>query len=206
MLKYFLTGVCLINLMTSVYSQEKNKLKFGKIQKPDFEITSPVLDSNANAIIIADIGSSEFEGNNKGWFKLVYRRHKRIKILNKNGFDAAAISIYLYTDGQDAERIKELKANTYSVEGDKVITTSIESKSVFEERVSKNLIEKKFTFPAVKVGSIIEYTYTMESDFMFNLQPWSFQSEYPCILSEYEVKIPDFFWICIFKSGLFEIR
>ena len=47
--------------------------------------------------------------------------------------------------------------------------------------------------PNVKEGSVIEYTYTVTSDFLFNLWDWEFQSSIPTVWSEYEVKIPEYF-------------
>lgn len=201
MQKILLTSVCFLLSHIILDAQEKLNVKFGKIQPQDFTITSPLLDSNVNAIVLSDQGSSEFQGNTKGWFKLIYTRHKRIKLINKNGFDAADVSIYLYSDGQDAERLSELKANTYNLENNKVITTELGKKEIFSEKINRNLIENKFTFPSIKPGSIIEYTYTIESDFMFNLQPWIFQGQYPCLWSEYTVKIPDFFNYVFLSQG-----
>lgn len=201
MQKLLLTSVCTLFLITILPAQEKLNIKFGKIQPQDFEIKSPLLDSNVNAIVLSDQGSTEFEGNNKGWFKMIYRRHKRIKLINKNGFDAADISIYLYSDGQDAEKLNELKANTYNLENGKVATIELGKKSIFVEKMNRNLIETKFTFPGITSGSIIEYTYTIESDFMFNLQPWIFQGQYPCLWSEYNVQLPDFFNYVFLSQG-----
>jgi hypothetical protein len=201
MQKLLLTSVCTLFLLTIVPAQEKLNIKFGKIQPQDFEIKSPLLDSNVNAVVLSDQGSTEFEGNNKGWFKMIYRRHKRIKLINKNGFDAADISILLYSDGQDAEKVNELKANTYNLENGNIVTTELGKKSIFVEKINRNLIETKFTFPALTSGSIIEYTYTIESDFMFNLQPWIFQGQYPCLWSEYNVKLPDFFNYVFLSQG-----
>jgi hypothetical protein len=201
MQKLLLTSVCTLFLLTVLLAQEKLNIKFGKIQPQDFDINSPLLDSNVNAIVLSDQGSTEFEGNSKGWFSMIYRRHKRIKLINKNGFDAADISIVLYSDGQDAEKLSVLKANTYNLENGNVVTTELGKKSIFVEKINRNLIETKFTFPALTSGSIIEYTYTIESDFMFNLQPWIFQGQYPCIWSEYNVKIPDFFNYVFLSQG-----
>ena len=201
MQKLLLTSVCTLFLLTIVPAQEKLNIKFGKIQPQDFEIKSPLLDSNVNAVVLSDQGSTEFEGNNKGWFRMIYRRHKRIKLINKNGFDAADVSIYLYSDGQDAEKLNELKANTYNLENGKVVTTELGKKSIFIEKMNRNLIENKFTFPRISEGSIIEYTYTIESDFMFNLQPWIFQGQYPCLWSEYNVQLPDFFNYVFLSQG-----
>ena len=72
---------------------------------------------------------------------------------------------------------------------------------MFKEKQDKNHFLKKFTMPAVKEGSIIEYSYTVKSDFLFNLQPWSFQGAYPCIWSEYELDLPDFFEYVFLSQG-----
>src|SRR4051812_5318806 len=98
-----------------IKAQDKLNIKYGKIVPADFTITSPIVDSNCNAVVLADIGSCEFEGNNKGWFTLVFKHYKRMKILNKNGFSAATVFIHLYTDGESTEKIEDLKATTYNI-------------------------------------------------------------------------------------------
>ncbi|MCX6207405.1 MAG: DUF3857 domain-containing protein [Bacteroidetes bacterium] len=192
--------LCLF-ISTVSFSQEKLNIKFGKITPADFEVNSPLIDSNTNAILHADIGTTEFEGNNKNWFTMVFRRHKRIKILNNKGFDAATLSIYLYSQNNEVEKLDELKAQTYNLENNSVVITKLSSKDIFEEKVKRNLIKKKLTLPAVKVGSIIEVSYTIKSDFLFNLQPWEFQGEYPCLWSEYDLALPDFFNYVFLSQG-----
>lgn len=185
----------------SATAQEKLPVKFGRVSVEDFDLSKNKFDSSADAVVIADVGNSSFVGNNKGWFSLVYKRQKRIKILNKNGFEAATEEILLYSDGGDDEKLENLKAATYNLEGGKVVETRMDAGSVFKEKISANLLRKKFTLPAVKEGSIIEYTYTINSDFLFNLQPWYFQGEYPQLWSEYEVDLPDFFNYVFLSQG-----
>jgi hypothetical protein len=72
---------------------------------------------------------------------------------------------------------------------------------VFQDKLSKNQLVKKFTFPAIKEGSIIEYEYTIHSDFIFNLQPWEFQGAYPRLWSEYNVSIPEFLYYVFLSQG-----
>ncbi|QEC66900.1 DUF3857 domain-containing protein [Panacibacter ginsenosidivorans] len=202
-------SLLLISIIASVAAdaQDKSNIKFGKIIAADFIINSPVVDSNANAVVIADIGSSEFEGNNTGWFTLVYKRIRRIKIINQNGLDAGNVSILLfkdngyYQDTKDKEVLLDLKGSTYNLENGKIAETKLDTKSVFENRIDKNWLEKKFTMPAIKAGSVIEYSYTIKSDFIFNLQPWYFQGKYPCLWSEYKVKIPDCFTYIALSKG-----
>ncbi len=197
-----LTGACLLIGHVFLFGQkksgqdktgqEKSSAFFGKITPADFDLSTQKFDSGAEAVIIADIGSSDFVGNNKGWFSLEFHHFKRIKILSKTGFEAASVSIPLYSSGDNVEKLNNLKAVTYNLENGKVVEAKLEDKSIFTDKFSKHLVLKKFTFPAVKEGSIIEFSYTQTSDFLFNLQPWEFQGEYPCLWSEYQVEIPDF--------------
>jgi hypothetical protein len=191
----------LLGLFLAALLHAQDVVKYGKITPADFNVVSTVIDSGTNAVVISDIGSSEFIGNTKGWFSLEFKKHTRIKILNKNGFDAATVSIHLYSNGTETEKVNDLRAVTYNLENGTVVATKLENKSVFENRLSKNRVEKKFTLPSLKEGAIIEYTYTIQSDFIFNLQPWEFQSEYPCLLSKYEVSIPDFFGYVTLTQG-----
>jgi hypothetical protein len=91
------------------------------------------------------------------------------------------------------ERVNGLKASTYTLEDGKVVETKLDSKSIFTDKISKHWLIEKFTFPALKEGAILEYSYTMSSPFAENFQPWEFQGEYPCLWSEYQVDIPNFF-------------
>jgi hypothetical protein len=190
---------CLLTAPLFLHAQDK--VRFGKISPADFDVKAPSFDTTADAVVIADIGSSEFVGNNKGWFTLDFRHFKRVKVLNKKGFDAGNVEIPLYSSGNDAEKIDGLKASTYNLENGKIVETKLDDKSVFTDKVSKHWIEKKFTFPALKEGSIIEYSYIQHSDFLFNLQPWVFQGGYPCLYSEYQVNMPNFFQYVTLTQG-----
>ena len=185
---------------TCLPAQDKLNIKFGKVSADDFKVTA-AFDSGASAIVIADIGKSVFEGNTKGYFSLNFRRHTRIKILNKNGLDAANVQIPLYTDGSAEEKLINLKAVTYNLEGNTVVETKLDDASVFKDKLNRKLVVKKFTLPAAKEGSIIEFSYSIVSDFLFNLQSWEFQGDYPRLWSEYEVNIPEFFRYVFLSQG-----
>ncbi|MFV0604346.1 MAG: hypothetical protein ACK5NK_00770 [Niabella sp.] len=90
-----ITILCFVYTLTS--AQGKKEIKFGKVTTADFSIPNPVIDSNVNAVVLADVGISKIEGNNKGWFSLIYTHTKRVKILNKKAFDIADVSIPLYS-------------------------------------------------------------------------------------------------------------
>ena len=83
-----------------------------------------------------------------------------------------------------------------------MVETKVDVKnSLYRSGLDKNHIVQKFAFPAIKAGSIIEYEYTISSDFVFNLQPWKFQGDHPVLWSEYQVSIPEFFYYVFLQRG-----
>jgi hypothetical protein len=194
-------GLCMFLVQTSATAQDKTPVKFGKVSPEDFNVTAPDYDTSAGAVILADVGDSYFEGDPKGGVDLFFTRSCRIKILKRAGFDAATLVIPLYSSGSKSERITGLRAATYNLEDGKVVETKVDDKSIFISKLSNHLEQRKFAFPDLKEGAIVEYKYTLQSPFHFNLQSWWFQSAYPCLWSEYTVAIPDFFQYVTLAHG-----
>jgi hypothetical protein len=179
---------------------QKGPVKFGKVSAEDFKKVYSI-DSNAYAVVIADVGNSSFVGNNSGWFSLEFERQVRIHILNKNAYDEANFEVPLYTSGSAEEELVNVKATTYNLENGKVVETKMDKGSVFKDKIDKNFAVKKFTLPNLKEGCIIEVEYKVKSDFLRNLQSWTFQGEYPVLWSEYSVGIPEFFSYITLTQG-----
>lgn len=201
-LKFFFFILFLFPAFFLSKAQDKTNIKYGKISPEDFAPKVYSIDSNASAVVLAEVGSTEVIGNNKAWFSLEFKHFKRVHILNKNGYDAAKVEIELYTEGSSEEKLENLKAVTYNLENGQVTATKLDTKSgVFKDVLNKNLLVKKFTLPNIKEGSIIEYEYSIQSDFLFNLQPWWFQGEHPVLWSEYNVTKPDFLGYVFLSQG-----
>ncbi len=191
-------GICIIFcgllFLNTLKGQDKLNIKFAKISLADFDLSKEKFDTSADAIIIADVGSTSFEGNAKSSMTMVYTRFRRVKILNRNGFSVADYAIRLYHNSEgDVEKLSDLKASTFNLENGAVVETKLDEKAVFTERYDKNNDIKKFTVPALQVGSIYDITYTIKSDFYFNLRSWEFQGEYPILWSEYMITVPPVF-------------
>ncbi|MBC9929680.1 DUF3857 domain-containing protein [Chitinophaga qingshengii] len=168
------------------------KIKYGKIDKEDFNVTPVAGDSGAHAIILSDIGSSRFESDGNG-LRLAFKRHTRIKIIDQNAYDLATVKVRLYKGSSEEEKVQNLKASAYNLENGEVVETKIDSKNIFTDKQDKNYVVRKFAIPAVKEGTIIEYTYTIHSPYFQYLRDWEFQGEYPVRYSEYSVGIPEYF-------------
>ncbi|MEO7046970.1 MAG: hypothetical protein ABI091_16830, partial [Ferruginibacter sp.] len=109
--------------------------KYGNVSPKDFDISKLTVDTTKGAIIISDVGESNFEGNIKGWFTLVFKRKQRILILNKTAFDLAKVEIPLYFDkaSNREEKIDRLKGSTYNLVDGKVVETKMNSDAIFKD-------------------------------------------------------------------------
>ena len=184
-------------------AQVKCPVDFDKVTPADFELKDTDVDTSYGAVILADVGKSSFEANKKGFFNIQFKVNRRIKIINPKGFDLATVKIQLYKDASSdrEELLESLKASTYNLVNGKVEETKLDKDNVFREVLDKKHIVKKFTMPAVKEGSIIDISYTLYSDFLFNLQPWNFQGAYPRLWSEYNLSLPSFFKYVFLTKG-----
>jgi transglutaminase-like putative cysteine protease len=172
---------------------QKKIVKFGKITKEELEMSVYDKDTSAEAVILFDYGISEIVYSPDKGFVLQFVNHTRIKILKKEGLEYANVEIPLNIGRTNVcERLGSLKAQTYNLENNKIVISKLSRKNVFKEDVSKHLKLEKFALPNVHVGSVIEYKYTISSEF-FYIKPWYFQSDIPIIWSEYQTFIPEYF-------------
>ena len=188
-----------INLLP-VSAQERSTVKFGKISGEDFK-TVYSIDSNAAAVVIADIGSTDILSE-RSWFQVIYKRLRRVHILKKSGYDAATFAFPVFVSPGGDEGLDNLKAVTYNYENGQVVESKLDMKnSVFTDKLTKNIHLKKFTLPNVREGSIIEIEFKMISNSVFNMPSWEFQGQHPVLWSEYSVTIPEFFSYLFLPHG-----
>lgn len=164
---------------------------YGSVTHDDNDFDRNKIDSNANAIVLKEFGTSSIQINDaNGNLELLYEYHVKIKIYNKEGYKQANISIPMYKDGTREESINTIKASTFNYENGRFQETIMDKKAIFIENKSKYWSATKFTLPNIKDGSIIEYSYRLQSPNLFNFKTWEFQSDIPKVYSEYLVFIP----------------
>jgi hypothetical protein len=82
------------------------------------------VDSSANAIYLFDIGDSHYEGNNQGGLSVIFTRHARIRLINKNAFDdLATVEISVYKGDSFEDKLESFDAATYNIENGNVVAT-----------------------------------------------------------------------------------
>lgn len=168
------------------------EIKFGKPEAADFEAKNFVADSAAPAVVLYDAGATRFNLNGNS-FQLASERVTRIKILKKAGYDVATVEVPLYHRENREEKLLNLTGFTYNEVGGKLEKVKLDLSKAFTEERTKNVRVRKFTLPNVREGAVIEYSYTVASDFLFNFQDWTFQREIPTRWSEFRAVIPEYF-------------
>ena len=195
LLKYALLSVFFTTFCFTITAQDA-PIKYGKIDIADLQMKVYSKDTSAEAVVLGDIGRADFKYDDaNGRFYLVYERHRRVKIFKKSGYDWATIKIPLYKSvkGTKEEGLYDLKGFTYNLENGQIHKEKLEKESVFLDKGDDRRSVKRFAFPNVKEGSIIEYSYSIRSEFYYNFRDWTFQSGIPVVWSEFSVSIPDYF-------------
>jgi len=197
--------VCVIIISVAAAAQGKEpKVKFGDIKPDDFKPEYYSIDSSAEAVFLYDVGATTYEGNNNGWFSVVFKVHERIRLLNKKSFeDLGTVKLSLYVTGTTQQKLKDLQAATYYMEDGKLVTAKVDKNSIFKDKDGSYQVVK-FTFPNLKEGAIIEYIYTIESPVTRGnefIPSWPFQGNYPRLWSAYTIEVPQFFEFVTLNKG-----
>ncbi|WP_308992034.1 transglutaminase domain-containing protein [Mariniflexile litorale] len=169
------------------FSQENYNSESYIVTLDDIKSSTFVKDSTANALVIYEDGNSYVD---KEEFNLRTEIRHKIKILKREGFDNANVVIHLYNSDRSDERVKKINATTYNLENGTVVKTNLNEKDIFTEKYDENHTLVKFAIPNIKEGSVITYSYTLISHFMFNYKSWDFQGAIPKLYSEYKTSIP----------------
>lgn len=170
------TAVLCIGFYSGV--SQKDPMKFGEIPMEDLTMKSYAKDSSAAAIILADYGKVSPTGP----LSMLYEHHVRIKILKPEGTRWADETIQLPVAGTNGQNKFQFKASTFNLENGKVVETELPKESMFREKFTRGIELQKFTFQNVKVGSVLEYSYTIVSP---GMPSWQFQKSIPIRMSEF---------------------
>ena len=145
-------------------------------------------DTAAVAVVLNEFGEAYIDNSNDN--NLLFEYHAKIKILKKGGLSYADFEIPLHKRESRAERVRSVRASSFSYENGSMKETKLESKNLFTENISKYWDASKFAVPNVRVGSVVEVHYIIESPFIFNFHNWEFQSDIPKVMSEYWASVP----------------
>jgi transglutaminase-like putative cysteine protease len=163
-----------------------NGFPYGQATYRELEIKQYDADSSAVALVLDEFGEAYINHE----YNLVFEYHARIKILKPEGLSYGTFEIPLRKSEGRLEKILSVKGSSFNIENGSMKESKLEPKNIFTSNLSKYFDAKKFAIPNVKLGSVIEVQYVLESPFLYNFRSWEFQSEIPKLKSEYWCLIP----------------
>ena len=182
---------------------QKQEFQFGHVSNEELKMTTYDKDPEAEAVILYDKGKSSFRiDREKNQLNIIYKRTSRIKIFKKSALDRSNIKIYFYKGGYNRnQKIYDIRAQSYNMDESGFQKSEVNAKDIYEEKIDDELFVKKFAIPNVKIGTVIEFEYTIEIPNSNNIIDWEFQSDLPTVYSEYEVSLVPFFEYTYLMQG-----
>ena len=171
--------VCLISWSQSQLPE------FGQITNEEINLKECDFDKEAEAIIIFDDAFTDHDDD----YNMITTRRVRIKILNEKGLERGNIIIPFYS-GNNFEFIKDIRGFTFNIDASGNHTyRDLDRKSIYIEKRNSYYSLVKFAMPAVKTGSIIEYSFVSVMKSYGGLEDWKFQSDIPTMKSCYMLQV-----------------
>lgn len=179
-MKYCLSLIILL-LSLTLQAQINTKTSWGEVSQDEISLKQVDFEKEADVVILYEKGISTISENFQTHF------YRRVKILTEKGIDFAnqELSYYHY---KGIEKITDLKGQTINFENGKTIISEIDKNSIYDINENEYYNTKRFAFPNVKVGSILEYKFTTIDRNIHHIEAWEFQHEYPTLFSEFTVE------------------
>lgn len=181
-----------------IYAQKRD---LGEVTVEELEQKVYPQDTSAVAVVLFEIGETQFNYTEENGFGKETVIHTKIKIYKKEGYDYANKTFNYYIGSNPDESVSFSNAITYNLIGGKIEKTKLKSDGEFTVKKTKNWAQKKIVMPNVMPGSIIEYKIRVKSPFLATLIDWNFQKSIPVVYSEYNTLIPEFFYYNLTNKG-----
>lgn len=176
-----------ITALAAVTTQAQ-EIKFGKFTNEEIEKTQSKINPNAAAEVLYSsakhtVDWDQSSGDLVKKTQIAYR----IKVYDKDKTPDHILSLEIPirtgNSKTNTEKVISLKASTFNPEGNTMKEYKVERKDIFTKNVHNYLNLQTLTFPNVKNGSILEYTYEVSSPFYYNTDTWYFQETIPVVKS-----------------------
>lgn len=179
-----LTFTAFLYIPYFLYSQERQNSEFGEPTESDFAMQVYEKDTTAEAVVLFEQGYYEFETVGD-YIRLIKNVYRKVKVFDSKRYDGGTVNIPLLVSNGMGEKVTRYNALTHNGP----IKTYVASDAIFVTSVPRIGKVCRIVFPNVKDGSIIEYSYRLESPFFFNFNGWKFQGELPKLYTEFISRI-----------------
>ena len=124
--------VLLMALVAPPLLLAQDKIKWGEVARADLEMKTFPPDTNATAVILSDIGEVSFDNR----FEMIFKRHRRIKLLSRAAFEKWGDVVITYYARENGQRVTDLDGQTFNLAANGSIRKEkLDKKSIFDENV-----------------------------------------------------------------------
>jgi hypothetical protein len=188
----------------------KPNTKLGKPTKDELSMTQYDKDPSASALYLAKLCNVRYTFNKSDGMLVEYEYITRVKILKEEGKKYATVAVDYFDNGDGLmvrnERIGDIQCTTYNSDGGKVVKSKIDKKDITRDRVDPKHMVLKFTAEDVKVGSVIEYKYTIQSARLLEMRTWQQQEQVPVLYTDLEAGMIIYFQFMVNSRGKLPIN
>lgn len=185
-MKFLLFSVFLFCLV-QVSSAQSLIHPFGEPTVQELNMSEYKDDPEAAGVVLYERGHYQVELIENRIY-LTYEIHRKTKVLDASRFKGADVAVsYYHGTGRDSdEKITNFRAITHN--GSRKLP--VNEKELYHVKDDTYWANARFSFPDVKDGSILEYSYKLISPYFEHLKGWSFINYYPTLYSELTTELP----------------
>jgi len=177
------------------FNSSAQDFRLGKVSVEELKEKMHPQDSSAVAAILCKKGRTYFSYFEKKGFVVNHEIQMRIKIYKKEGLKWANVEVPYYVGYKNLadDMVSFNDGVTYNLENGNVVKTKLNSEGTFKGNVNENWKKATITMPNVKVGSVIEFMYTIKTENIVKFPVFDFQYSIPANHVEYFTEIPIFY-------------
>lgn len=172
-------------IFQSISAQVSLVHTFGEPLREEFAIDQYNLDPEASGVVLYERGNYTVDISDR-YIRLIKHVHQKIKVFDAKNFKHAEVEILYYRGDNPQENVTNLRAITHNGGAKEYVSKD----AYFDNEENQYWSTKKFTFPNIKDGSILEYSYQIETPYFSNFGAWSFMNLLPTLYSELHTEIP----------------
>lgn len=169
----------------NISAQETYVHTFGEPLQEEYALNKYTPDLEATGVVLYERGNYTIDAVGD-YIRIIKHVHVKMKVFNAKDFKHATVKIPYYLGDNIKENVTNIKAITHNGKAKKFVAQN----AVFDSEESQYWSQKKFAFPNVRDGSILEYTYQIESPYFAMFGGWQFMNDLPTIYSELHTEIP----------------
>ncbi len=162
--------------------------KLGKSSAAWFGDNPYAADSSVHAYVIAQDTEINFGFLSYGTGRLSRRITVRrvVRVLDPQGYGEALVKIQYYDpeDGGQGETLGKVEAYTHQMTNGGVDTRAVAKEERYRTRLSPDYVEVAFSFPGVVAGTVLDLSYSRESENMYRCPITYFQGDIPVQVAE----------------------